>query len=729
MFRLKKFGQLLIVILTICLIFPQTSLLSQKKSQKEEEKKVDELFKLSLEELMKIKIKTAGKTEEKIADIPASVVLITREDIEAYGYRTLTEILENIPGLYAIDDYSDNFSNFGVRGFWSGVANDNMIILVNDVHQINDFDSNYPLSKIAVPVEAIDRIEVIRGPMSVVYGNGAFYGVINIFTNDNSYGPVNIIGSSTGSEKTKKLFLRVAGKEGDFNYTFNSSIYDTYGNDIPLKDTVLDPSTLLFLGVKEDYRTGGKLENNEKYFNFSGSYKHFFLNMSYNESKREFIPYFPSPPETNGTYIHSTTTDISFGYRNELSDKLEVEGKFSYTRNRDCFKFDMLFKDFYGIQQSETNGYEVELNAFFHPSSKLNITTGFYYRTVLNASDMADLPSFGSPSLDNRHSYLADDDNIDTLALFTQIDYNPFDSLSLVVGVRLEQTPKYELIYSQAIEPGPANIISDIYDRDKIEIIPRFAAIYYLNKHNIFKFLFGKAINRPSFAQNFRTQLLSLRPSLEPESIQTFELNYIGTLSSNLSINTSIFQNTLENLITRNIEFDEDYNYQTWSANAGKMVTTGVELTLNAKPFENFRFELSGIYQKTKDKRASYEDIDAAYSPNFLGYLKAYYRMEKFTFAVTGNYVGSMRTFWDGTIENPDGTFGARIGEKVDGYFVLGANLRTENLFLKGLYLNIRCSNLLDQEIRYPTSTGNSWATRGTIGYGRMLLLSLGYKF
>jgi outer membrane receptor protein involved in Fe transport len=729
MFRLKKFGQLLIVLLTICLICPQTSLLSQEKSQQEEEKKVDELFKLSLEELMKIKIKTAGKREEKIADIPASVVLITRKDIEAYGYRTLTEILENIPGLYAIDDYSDNFSNFGVRGFWSGVANDNMIILVNDVHQINDLDSNYPLSKIAVPVEAIDRIEVIRGPMSVVYGNGAFYGVINIFTNDNSYRPVNIIGSSIGSEKTKKLFLRVSGKEGDFNYTFNSSFYDTYGNDVPLKDTVTDPSTLLFLGITEDYRTDGKLENNEKYFNFSGSYKHFFLNLSYNESKREFIAYFPSPPNTNGSYIRSTATDISFGYRSELSDKLEVEAKFSYSSNRDRFEFELLFEDFYGIQQDETNGYEAELNAFFHPSSNLDITTGTYYRTVLNASDMADLPSFGIPSIDNRYSYLADDDNIDTLAVFTQIDYNPFDSLSLVVGVRLEQTPKYELIYSQAIEPGPSNIISDIYDRDKVEIIPRFATIYYLNNHNIFKFLFGKAINRPSFAQNFRTQLLSMRPSLKPESIQTFELNYIGTLSSNVRINASIFRNTLENLITRVIEFDEDYNYQTWSANAGKMITTGVELTLNAEPFEDFRVELSGIYQKTKDKRVGYEDIGAAYSPNFLGYLKAYYRTKKFTFAVTGNYVGSMETFWDETIENPDGTFGARIGKKVDGYFVLGANLRIEDLFLRGLYLNIRCSNLFDEEIRYPTTTENPWATRGTIGYGRLFLVSLGYKF
>ena len=133
---------------------------------------------------MNIKISTAGKTLEKIGNIPASIVVITREEIETYGYMTLIEILENIPGLYAINDYSMFGAKFGVRGFWSGVTNDNMIILVNNVQQVFDLTSNYPLTEITVPVEAIDRIEVVRGPMSVVYGSGAFLGVINIITNE-----------------------------------------------------------------------------------------------------------------------------------------------------------------------------------------------------------------------------------------------------------------------------------------------------------------------------------------------------------------------------------------------------------------------------------------------------------------------------------------------------------------------------------------------------------------
>ena len=78
-----------------------------------------------------------------------------------------------------LNDYWQNES-YGVRGFWSKGWNDNVIIMVNGVDQISDYFNDYPLTTIAVPVEAIDKIEVVRGPMSVIYGSGAFFGAINI---------------------------------------------------------------------------------------------------------------------------------------------------------------------------------------------------------------------------------------------------------------------------------------------------------------------------------------------------------------------------------------------------------------------------------------------------------------------------------------------------------------------------------------------------------------------
>lgn len=716
------------VILALTLLF--TPLLSQEDEEDKDEmkKKTEELFKMSLEELMNVRVTTADRTAEKIADIPASVVLITRKDIEIYGYQTLTEILENIPGLYGINDYGKGGMNFGVRGFWSGIPNDNMIIMVNGVQQVNDIVSAYLLNTIAVPVEAIERIEVIRGPMSVIYGNGAFYGAINIFTKKEiEVETKNIVSASIGTEKTKRIFLRAENEVDDFYYSFNASLYDTYGIDQPLSDMMRNPAILPNYGVPVDSRTGGRLENNEKYFNFSGSFKGFFLDLSYNETKSEV--YFNLPSFSDGTYVLNNTTLVSFGYNNELSNTLAIEGKITYSKSRDFMKFDYLTDDFYGNQTIDTNAVELGFDAFYTPSLDLKITAGLNYRAVLNAETLADIPSFGNPLLENFLRSVSPGDNIETRAIYTQVNYNPLRSLKLVAGIRLEQSPKYGLFSSRTYGTNPTGKVFGVYDQEKIEIIPRLAVIYYMNKKNIFKFMFGKAINRPSFFQNSYNSLDPTLAPLEPENIQTLELNYIGTVSSKLAFNISLFHNILENLITREFIFVPSTGaWRSWSSNAGKMVTNGIELTLTTKPVKNFKMELSGTYQKTDDKRDEFKDVDVAYSPNFLGYLKASYRTDIFSLAVTGNYVGGMETFWEGSgpqEENP----GARIGDKVDGYFILGANLRFEDIFVDGLYLNLRCSNLLDEEIRYPTFTNNPWANRGTLGMGRSFLLTLGFKF
>ncbi|MCK4763872.1 MAG: TonB-dependent receptor [Candidatus Aminicenantes bacterium] len=737
---MKKNLRLSLVVLICFLLF--VNLHSQDDFTKDKDK-IQKYFKMSLKEMMEVEIITAGRTPEKVADIPASVVLITREDIETYGYKNLAEILENIPGLFAINDYGEGGINFGVRGFWSGVANDNMIIMVNGVSQVHDLQNNYPLTKIGIPIEAIDGIEVIRGPMSVVYGNGAFYGVINIFTNDAlkekmSRGvkeePISIVSTSYGSDQTKKIFLRIANQKGDFNYVFNASISDTYGIDQPLNKMVRNPALLPLYGVTEDQTTGGRLESSEKYFNFSANLKGFYVNLSYIEGSPEF--YFLFPSVTDGNAYFNNNTNISFGYNKKLSDKITLDGRFSYFQSRTLEKFDFLFSDFYGIQQFESNAYEVELNAFIYPSGKLDITTGLYYRAILNTSSMYDLPSFGSTSFENNYFYLADGNNIETRAVFTQLSYKPFSKLNLVAGVRLEQMPGYDL---EAVLAGGTidfRKLTGTYEQDNIEVIPRLAAIFSLNDKNVFKLLYGMAINRPSFFQNTKnslnldTVLVDFVKPLKPEKINTLEINYIGAISSKFTLSTSIFRNELENLITRVVRLNDEGNYQSWSGNAGKMITYGVELTIKTQLFKNFRLVLSGTYQETEDKRPGYENIVTAYSPNFLGYIKAAYRTKKFTLAFTGNYVDGMETYWDETIINPDdGSTGDRIGDKVEGYFLLGANVRIDDLFFKGLYLSVRCSNLLDEEVRYPTFTNNDWATRGTLGSGRTFLLSIGWKF
>jgi len=167
---------------------------------------VKDIFELSLEELMQVEVTTASKTSQKISDVPASVVVVSREEIERYGFKTFEEILENITGIYITDDLF--YKTVSVRGFWSPKPN-HIVILINGVPQYGFYESAV-LSAMFIPVQSIERIEIIRGPMSVIYGSGAFFGAINVITNTSvSENPQSNISASLGSLETNKLSVNI----------------------------------------------------------------------------------------------------------------------------------------------------------------------------------------------------------------------------------------------------------------------------------------------------------------------------------------------------------------------------------------------------------------------------------------------------------------------------------------------------------------------------------------
>jgi outer membrane receptor protein involved in Fe transport len=741
----KKFGCVLMVILffitlTITIDNPLQAAGQDKEKTKKEKKKQSEeeqfeyLRSLTLEELLKVEITTASRQKEKINDIPASVVVLTRADIETYGYQSLAEILRNIPGLYFTNDYATE--NFGVRGFWTIDPQRNIIILVNDVPQVNHFINANVLEMINIPVEAIDRIEVIRGPMSVMYGTGAFFGAINIKTNIvNELIPISIISGSAGSEKTYKVVARASGRYEDFQYSFNGSFFDTYGIDEPYSKMIDDPAKLPGMGVPEDHTTSGQLENREKYFNISGSYNGVSFDAQYSESHKEVA--FISPSITDGSLVLYRSLRLNFGYAKKFSDKIRSEAKFGYFLDKWSFDNDYYFEGIYSNQTNAASGYKADLILFVDPTPKLNIAMGISYINVLEDSVTADIPLFGLP---NYHMTLADGESLVTQSIYTQLNYDISDKLKLVAGLRLEQVPEYSIedVQNEGLDgwlpPGSTTPLTEIknqatYSYTKVELIPRLALIYGLDERNYFKFLYGKAINRPSFFQS-RDLLYYPGDPLEPETIQTFELNWLGTLSNTYYVNLSLFHNILDKLIFRT-NFFEQGEYTTRQANVGKMVTNGIEFKLSVIPSRKVNMEFGGIYQQTKDNRSGFENIEPGYSPRFLGYIKAYcFFTPEVSLAITGNYVGEMESYYDHTLENPDGSFGRRLGEKVDGYFILGANFRMRDMWGTGFFINIKGSNLLGQEVRYPATSNNSgYAYRGTIGRGFTFLFTMGYYF
>lgn len=163
---------------------------------------------LTIEQLMEIEVASvygASKFDQKVTEAPASVSIIDHMDIKRYGYRTLADILRSVKGFYT--SYDRTYSYAGVRGFSrSGDYNTRLLLLV-DGHRMNDsiYDTAYIGTEFILDVDLIDHVEVIRGPGSSLYGNNAFFGVINVVTKQpESYNGFELSGEAASFDTYKE---------------------------------------------------------------------------------------------------------------------------------------------------------------------------------------------------------------------------------------------------------------------------------------------------------------------------------------------------------------------------------------------------------------------------------------------------------------------------------------------------------------------------------------------
>jgi outer membrane receptor protein involved in Fe transport len=674
-----------------------------------------DLVNLSLLDLMDVEIITAGKTAEKIGDIPASVVLITRRDIEVYGYRTLDEIFEHILGLYGFEYYNSGGKSFAVRGFGSGSTNRNITIMLNGVPQIEHLYATQTLSYIPISVHSIDRIEVVRGPLSVMYGSGAFFGAINIITNDIEQ-TKQAVTIGAGSLQTTHASIRSQKAWHDGYIVFDAAFDDTEGFDIPYTALMNTPFDYL-----QGTSTKGILGSQRKALNVSGQHQSLFYNISYMREKKAGI--FPVPPIPDGNTWDSRKLTAQLGYETALSNNVDFKAKLTYFNYSSFTHYNL---PIYGTEYSRYHAYDAELNLFWRPNQQINVTFGANYQNVPKANSGFNIPPLNHPTTRDVLLKLGQGSHATTRALFTQLNYQPTEQWKMVIGLRLEQILPYDVYHSQAINTPDFFEYRDTYNEDSISIVPRLAMVYSPNERNIFKLMYGKAINAPSIQQNISHSVNSMgRPQLEAEQVTTYELNYLHYFSNDYLLNTSIFRNELNNLITSVNELEEDGSYTFYESNLGEWDANGFELSLQAHPIENWTVELGMSYQKTEDKSS---DIDIAYSPHWLGQMKTAYQWRpNISTSLIGHYISSMKSEYLPTQENPDGTYGGRIGVNSSDQFILSANMRFDNILVKNSFINLHIYNLLDKEIRYPTIV--DWNDKGTLSYERFFMLTLGFEF
>lgn len=141
-----------------------------------------DLTQLSLEQLLNVTVVGASKYVQRQSEVAAAVSVITRDDIKAFGWRTLGEALASLPGVHIT--YDRQYTYLGMRGFGlPGDSNTRVLIAING-NRVNDavFDSATVGREFPLDLDLVERIEFIPGPGGAVYGQNAMFGVVNIVT-------------------------------------------------------------------------------------------------------------------------------------------------------------------------------------------------------------------------------------------------------------------------------------------------------------------------------------------------------------------------------------------------------------------------------------------------------------------------------------------------------------------------------------------------------------------
>ncbi len=490
----------------------------------------------------------ASKFEQKVTEAPSFVTLVTSNDIKVHGYRTVAEVLQSVPGFFVT--YDRNYNYLGVRGFNRPGDFNTRVLLLVDGHRLNDnlYDQAGLGTESLVDVDLIDRIEVIRGPSSSLYGTNAFFGVINVVTKRGRDLRGLEISSELGSWSSRK----VRGTYGDkfsngAELILSGSYFDSEGRGRLYFREFDDPQT--GNGVTRD-------ADDDKYPSFFGklSFREFTLQGGF-VSREKGIPtasygtFFPTT-ETRSTDEHGY---LSLKYETEISQETDFEGRIYY--DRFYYQGDYLY-DVSGtatpdlvLNQDRSTGewWGTELMVESRAFDRHNVTAGLEFRDNFRQD-------LWNADTDPEIVYLDEKGSHRSWALFTQDQFQISENLILNAGVRYDQ-----------------------YESFGGTVSPRVALIRHFDQTTV-KALYGEAFRAPNAYERFYVGTgFKANPDLDPENIATYELVVEHALAKHLRATATVYFYRIDDLISQ--EADPSDGLLVFQ-NRGNTEAKGLELQL-----------------------------------------------------------------------------------------------------------------------------------------------------
>jgi len=505
---------------------------------------------LSLNELLELEVTTASRKAEPLQDAPGVMTVLTRADIERYGRRDLFEVLELVVGGYESGNILFPRNFVGFRGEDAFRAN-RVLHLINGRPLRRSLDGGYVFPVLrSFPIETIERIEIIRGPGSVLYGSTAYQGVVNIITRTVEAGESETT-LSTGGGSFRQVRGQVAASGASSSgLAVTGGVSGVYAGGWQ-HEHVDQTNTLGSMDrLARDLGT-----------TFQLGYEGLSINATYAQSQQNLFGD-GGLWDTRTLYDHYRLM-VDAGYRVDVvPDVLELQANVTLNLADQVGDEDTpppLFGVFgeTTLSRGFTNDQLLELTAFLTPSDRVNALIGG------SIENQAGYWLLGSPDVPGVNIGELSPYSERWGALYGQVDARPIDQLKFVTGL-------------QANKAG--NVDWDV--------VPRLGAIAHFTDDVGMKLLVGQAF-RASYQVERRFTVggvLIPNPDLRPEKITTLDGQLFAQLGS-VSAALTAFQSEQGDLI--DLEETQGQNRQTNVA--GTVVSRGVEAEVAVAPSPEVR--------------------------------------------------------------------------------------------------------------------------------------------
>jgi len=495
-------------------------------------------------------VEAAALHTQTLDEAAADVTVITREQIRTYGYRTFGEALAGVRGFYITNDHV--YSYAGVRGFsLPGDFNTRFLVMINGHAMTDDvYSSNGNFGQdFGLDMDLVERIEIIRGPSSALYGSNGIFATINVVT----ISPVDFgetyataEGGSFGEKKGMVAGSYYLGKGA--NLLISASVFNNTGQSFyfPQLDTPpFGNGYAIGMDGEKGYHSFANLTwgNWSVFASFGNRFKNVPVAWVYDANSLF----------SRGNYIDDGRDYVSAVYKRTMGPG-DLRWEISYDRYLYHDRFDLIVADGLENTASHADGdWVMSRLSYQMPAGAFGTITAGIEGTFDLKNLQYDLEVTPQPQ-----ELIRIDRPGRNGALFLQDEKQLSTHWSLDVGVRLDASRYYGEFLS-----------------------PRAALVFRPSKKNVYKFIYGRPFRDPNAYEQFYYDNVAFFPALplRPETANTFEVSLEHHFTPSVSGTIDAFDYTVNHLIQAIYGDDGTSRFE----NVAGMRSQGIEFELGGK--------------------------------------------------------------------------------------------------------------------------------------------------